>query len=163
MDTFEKIARLRELMRERKLDAYIVPDNDPHMSEYTADHWKIREWLSGFTGSSGTLVVTSDAAALWTDGRYFIQAESQLKGSEIRLMKLGLPDTVDYISWIKSAVRESANIGCNGKLISAHDYLDIAKKLKDKKCNLLTEYRLPETLWEEEGRPGLPEAPAFSY
>ena len=75
----ERIAALREAMRQQKVDAYIIPSSDPHLSEYPADRWKSREWISGFTGSAGTIVVTADKAGLWTDSRYFLQAASQLE------------------------------------------------------------------------------------
>ena len=89
----ERIAALREAMRQQKVDAYIIPSSDPHLSEYPADRWKSREWISGFTGSAGTIVVTADKAGLWTDSRYFLQAASQLEGSGIELYKLALPET----------------------------------------------------------------------
>lgn len=78
-------------MRDYGIDAYIVTDSDPHMSEYTAEHWKARSWISGFTGSAGTFVLTRNESCLWTDGRYFIQAEKQLAGSEVKLFKMGIP------------------------------------------------------------------------
>ena len=83
----ERIARLREELRREHLSAFIFPTSDPHNSEYTAEHWKGREWISGFNGSAGTAVVTLDKAALWTDSRYFIAAEEQLQGTEFQLMK----------------------------------------------------------------------------
>ena len=89
----ERIAALREAMKQQKVDAYIIPSSDPHLSEYPADRWKSREWISGFTGSAGTIVVTADKAGLWTDSRYFLQAASQLEGSGIELYKLALPET----------------------------------------------------------------------
>ena len=85
MITIEKIARLREQMKRLNLAAFIIPSSDPHLSEYVAPHWKSREWLSGFTGSAGTIVITSHKAGLWTDSRYYIQAEKQIQGSGIEL------------------------------------------------------------------------------
>ena len=84
----ERIENLREWMRANGFSAFVFPSSDPHNSEYVADHWKSREWISGFTGSAGTAVVTLDRAALWTDSRYFIAAAEQLAGTEYRLMKL---------------------------------------------------------------------------
>ena len=81
-----RIERLRELMEREKIDAFIIPSSDAHNGEYIADHWKSREWISGFTGSAGTAVVTMKSAALWTDSRYFLQAEEQLDGTEYQLM-----------------------------------------------------------------------------
>ncbi|HDR03918.1 MAG TPA: aminopeptidase P family protein, partial [Candidatus Marinimicrobia bacterium] len=91
MTANERITHLRRIMAEEDLQAFIIPSADPHMSEYLAPHWRCREWLSGFTGSAGLVVVTENKAALWADSRYYIQAEKQLAGSEILLMKAGLP------------------------------------------------------------------------
>ena len=135
-------------MSEKNLGAYIIPGNDPHMSEYPASNWKTREWISGFSGSYGTLVVTGCDAALWTDGRYFIQAESQLEGSGIELMRLGLPDTADIADWIKARVKEPGSIGFNGKLISISEYSALAKKFAGNNYSLVSNECLPETIWE---------------
>ena len=89
----ETLGALRRLMAENGIDAVVIPQTDPHHSEYLADHWQLRRHLSGFTGSAGTLVVTADAACLWTDSRYFLQAAAQLEGSGIELMKDGLAET----------------------------------------------------------------------
>ena len=88
----EKLTRLRELMNENSFSAYIIPTDDFHSSEYVGDYFKAREYMSGFTGSAGTLVVLQDKAALWTDGRYFLKAARQLQGSTIELMRSGQPD-----------------------------------------------------------------------
>ena len=85
MSVTDRIAKLRKLMEERKMDAYIIPSADNHQSEYVGEHFKARAFISGFTGSAGTVIITKDDAGLWTDGRYFIQAEKQLEGSGIRL------------------------------------------------------------------------------
>ena len=86
----ERVAALRAAMQANKIDAYIIPSSDPHQSEYVADHWKSREWISGFSGSAGTVVITQKQAGLWTDSRYFIQAEEQLKGTCVKLFKLNI-------------------------------------------------------------------------
>ena len=88
-----RIGHLREYMKENGVQAVIVPSTDPHGSEYVPDHWKLREWISGFNGSAGTAVITLNEAALWTDSRYFLQAEEQLEGTGILLMKEKLPET----------------------------------------------------------------------
>ena len=90
MTVNEKIAKIREMMQANGIDAVIVPSADPHMSEYFSDHWKTRAWLSGFTGSAGTFVITKSIAGLWTDGRYYVQAEKQLAGSEGVLFKMNI-------------------------------------------------------------------------
>ena len=89
--TTQKLAALQSALKNQGIAAWIIPSSDPHESEYTADHWSGRAWLSGFDGSAGTLVVQQDKAALWTDGRYFLQAEQQLEGSSIELMLDGQP------------------------------------------------------------------------
>jgi Xaa-Pro aminopeptidase len=99
MTIIEKISAIRAKMTQYGLDAYIIPSADPHMSEYVADHWKSREWASGFTGSAGTLVITSEKSGLWTDGRYYIQAENELQESGIDLFKAAQPGRVRWISF----------------------------------------------------------------
>ena len=100
MNVTDRLARLRELMRREKLSAFVFPSTDPHNGEYVPDHWKGREWVSGFNGSAGTVVVTGNAAALWTDSRYFIAAAQQLEGTGIELMKLKIPDTPTIAEWL---------------------------------------------------------------
>lgn len=107
----ERLEQLREVMRQESLAACIFPTADPHQSEYTADHWKGREWISGFTGSAGTAVVTQRAAALWTDSRYFIAAEEQLKDTEFQLMKLKMDGTPTIAEWIGKQVSEERRLG----------------------------------------------------
>src|SRR5690554_8168791 len=97
MNIEERLKKLRNLMKERNITAYIVNTADPHQSEYVADHYKGRVWISGFTGSAGTVVITQNDAILWTDGRYFIQAEKELQGSEYKLFKIGIPGFPSYI------------------------------------------------------------------
>ena len=95
-----RIERLREVMRSEHLSAFIFPSTDPHHSEYVPDRWKGREWISGFNGSAGTVVVTLDKAALWTDSRYFLAAEEQLKGTGIELMRLKVAGTPSIPDWL---------------------------------------------------------------
>ena len=102
----ERIGLLRKWMKTQGLKAFIVPTTDPHNSEYVAAHWEARQWLTGFTGSAGTAVVTMNKAALWTDSRYFLQAEEQLKGTEIILMKEKLISTPTIGEWLKEEVKE---------------------------------------------------------
>ena len=95
-----RVEKLRGYMKKKKLDAFIIPSNDPHMSEYTPAHWQCRQWISGFNGSAGTAVVTLEKAALWTDSRYFLAAGQQLEGTPFTLMKDGLPDTPSIGTWL---------------------------------------------------------------
>ena len=115
----ERIAALREAMRQQKVDAYIIPSSDPHLSEYPADRWKSREWISGFTGSAGTIVVTADKAGLWTDSRYFLQAASQLEGSGIELYKLALPETPSITEFLLHELHAGQAVGLDGQTYSA--------------------------------------------
>ncbi len=102
MDTPNKLKSVRELMQKHTIDAFIVYSADPHMSEYLPEKWKEREWLSGFTGSAGLVVITKEKAGLWTDSRYFVQAEEQLAGSGICLFKQGVEGVPTYIDWLKN-------------------------------------------------------------
>ena len=110
-----RLADLREVMRREKLDAFIFPSTDPHHSEYTPDRWKGREWISGFNGSAGTAVVTMDAAALWTDSRYFLAAEEQLTGTSFQLMKLKVEGTPTIAQWLGAQLKDkNAQVGVDG-------------------------------------------------
>lgn len=106
-----RIEALRKTLSSNKLQAIIIPSTDPHGSEYVPDHWKIREWISGFNGSAGTVVITLDDAALWTDSRYFLQAEEQLTGTGIRLMKEKLPDTPSITDWLGAVLKPGDTVG----------------------------------------------------
>lgn len=116
MDVKKRIEKLRSLMKENKIDAYIIPSFDAHQSEYVADHWKGRQWISGFTGSAGTVVITLDDAGLWTDGRYYIQAEKQLEGSGIRLFKMADLGVPSYTEWLKNTLKEGSTVGFDGSV-----------------------------------------------
>lgn len=110
-----RLADLREVMRREKLDAFVFPSTDPHHSEYTPDRWKGREWISGFNGSAGTAVVTMDAAALWTDSRYFLAAEQQLEGTTFQLMRLKVKGTPTIAQWLGEKLRDgNAQVGVDG-------------------------------------------------
>ena len=128
----ERIAALREAMKQQKVDAYIIPSSDPHLSEYPADRWKSREWISGFTGSAGTIVVTADKAGLWTDSRYFLQAASQLEGSGIELYKLALPETPSITEFLLHELHTGQAVGLDGQTYSAAEASALANKLSRK-------------------------------
>lgn len=127
MNLFERVDKLRELMYERDIEAYIIPTSDPHQSEYLADYYKTREYISGFTGSAGTAVVTRDKAGLWTDGRYFIQAEDELKNSPFQLYKMG--EDITYLEFLQNEVSEFGKVGVDGKTLSLQLYNMISEKL----------------------------------
>lgn len=111
-----RVGKLRGYMKKKKLDAFIISSNDPHMSEYTPAHWQCRQWISGFNGSAGTAVVTLEKAALWTDSRYFLAAGQQLEGTPFTLMKDGLSDTPSIGTWLAETLSENAKAGIDGSL-----------------------------------------------
>lgn len=133
MKITERVAKLKELMREKKIDYYIIPSADYHQSEYVGEYFKSREWISGFTGSAGTVVVSQKEVGLWTDGRYFIQAEKQLEGSGIKLFKMGEEGVPNFIQYIVDKIQIGETLGFDGKILSANTILDFEKNLKKKK------------------------------
>lgn len=155
----ERIAALREAMKQHKIDAYIIPTSDPHMSEYPADCWKYREWISGFTGSAGTVIITADKAGLWTDSRYFLQASTQLEGTGIELFKMMLPETPTIPEFLTHELKEGQTVGLNGETYSLADARSLEKALAEKEIKLNTNASLIDPIWKE--RPAILEAPMF--
>ncbi|MDU5020625.1 MAG: aminopeptidase P family protein [Clostridiales bacterium] len=155
----ERLAKLREYMSEKNIDAYIIPSSDNHQSEYVGDHFKCREFISGFTGSAGTVVVTMEEAGLWTDGRYFIQAEKELEGSTIKLFKMGeegVPTTEEYLY---ESLKEGKTLGFDGRVICAKEGINLEKKLAKKNIKIVYDYDLVGMIWND--RPDLSTAKAF--
>jgi len=148
MTVVEKITALRKQMVSNQLDAWIVPGADPHQSEYVPSHWKAREWISGFTGSAGTIVVTKESAGLWTDSRYFLQAESELKGSSIKLFKAGLPNVPSIEKWLVQELAEKSSIGFDATLLSISQVKSINNECASKKINLVTDRDLVNQIWD---------------
>ena len=158
----ERLHALREVMRREHLAAFIFPSTDPHQSEYVADHWKGREWISGFNGSAGTAVVTMDAAALWTDSRYFIAAEEQLHDTEFQLMRLKMPGTPTIAEWINSEVGSgtSTEVAVDGTVMSTADVRELIAELRRHGgYTLRTNLDALREIWT--GRPPVPQAPAY--
>ena len=155
----ERIAALREAMKQHKIDAYIIPTSDPHMSEYPADCWKYREWISGFTGSAGTVIITADKAGLWTDSRYFLQASTQLEGTGIELFKMMLPETPTIPEFLTHELKDGQTVGLNGETYSLADARSLEKALAEKEIKLNTNASHRDPIWKE--RPAIPEAPMF--
>ena len=155
----ERIAALREAMKQHKIDAYIIPTSDPHMREYPTDCWKYREWISGFTGSAGTVIITADKAGLWTDSRYFLQASTQLEGTGIELFKMMLPETPTIPEFLTHELKEGQTVGLNGETYSLADARSLEKALAEKEIKLNTNASLIDPIWKE--RPAIPEAPMF--
>ena len=130
MNINERIEALREVMRREHLSAFIFPSTDPHQGEYVPDHWKGREFISGFNGSAGTAVVTLKSAALWTDSRYFLAAEEQLKGTEYQLMKLKIEGTPTIAEWIGRECGPGAEVGVDGMVNSANSVKELIADLR---------------------------------
>nr|MQY77832.1 aminopeptidase P family protein [Bacteroidota bacterium] len=118
METENKLSNLRKLMNKHHFDAYIIPVTDPHLGEYIPAHWRCIAWFSGFTGSAGTIVITRDFAGLWTDSRYFLQVEEQLRNTGIELVKLKIPHSPEYIDWLKEKLKDGSTIGFDSKVVS---------------------------------------------
>ncbi|MCA1756932.1 MAG: aminopeptidase P family protein [Bacteroidales bacterium] len=157
----EVIKEIRRLMLESKLDALIVPVTDPHLGEYVPEHWRIIEWLTGFTGSAANVVITHDFAGLWTDSRYFIAAEEQLKGSGFELVKLKIPHTPEYIEWITSALKAGGRVGVDGRVIPVATVNKMREAFSVKKIELDIEADLISPLWHN--RPPMPETGIFEH
>lgn len=155
----ERLEKLRDLMRQNQIDAYIIPTQDFHESEYVGEYFMSRKYISGFTGSAGTLIVTRDEAGLWTDGRYFIQAAKQLEGSTITLYKIGEEDVPSTFEFLKTKLKDKATIGFDGRVISTDYGLKLKDKLKEKDVSIVYDKDLVDLIWED--RPALPNEPAF--
>jgi Xaa-Pro aminopeptidase len=157
----ERIEALRKLMKENEMDAYIVPSFDAHQSEYVAEHWKSRQWISGFTGSAGTAVITLDNAGLWTDGRYYIQAEKQLEGSGMRLFKAAEPNVPSFIEWLRDTLKEKSNVGFDGTVFSVDMVKDMHNEFDAKNIGLIIQHDLINELWSD--RPEIPKSSVFVH
>ena len=155
-----RLAAFRQEMKKRQLSAFIVPSTDPHSGEYVPEHWETRKWISGFTGSAGTAVITLSDAGLWTDSRYFIQAEEQLEGTGITLFKDRLPETPSIGEWLGSILKEGDKVGIDGWVNSHQEAQDLYNELKTYGLSLesMTE-DIFTTLWED--RPSMPQTPVF--
>ncbi len=167
MTVQERLAALRGEMREQGLAAYIVPGNDPHASEYMASHWCEMQWLSGFNGESGTVVVTMDRALLWTDSRYYLQAGIELKDSTIELMRESDIDCPSVAEWLtKEGERlkvkgERFVVGVNPEMFSVNDFQELKEKLESFNFQL-SSFNLIQPIWTE-GRPAIPSDKFYAY
>lgn len=155
----EKLTRLRELMNENSFSAYIIPTDDFHSSEYVGDYFKAREYMSGFTGSAGTLVVLQDKAALWTDGRYFLQAARQLQGSTIELMRSGQPDVPKIEEYLEKNLGEKTVIGFDGRTVTKRFVETIGDKTDAKQISFDGSKDLVDVIWTD--RPPLSKKPVW--
>lgn len=156
-----RIAALRAHIAQEQIQAFIIPSTDPHLSEYVAPHWQSREWISGFTGSAGTVVVTAKDAGLWTDSRYFLQAARQLEGTCITLYKEMLPETPNIPEFLSAHLQERDCVGIDGKMFSAEEVEHLQKELKKSGICIKSIADPMQLLWTD--RPAMPLAPAFVY
>ena len=154
MNVLDRLAALRAAMKEAKVTAYVVPGNDPHASEYMASHWCEMQWLSGFNGESGTMVVTTDKALLWTDSRYYLQAGIELKDSTIELMRESDIDCPSVVDWLAENVQ--GLVGVNPEMFSVNDFSAWNEKIALKSIDLI------KPLWIE-GRPAIPQDKLYPY
>lgn len=154
MNVLDRLAALRAAMKEAKVAAYVVPGNDPHASEYMASHWCEMQWLSGFNGESGTMVVTTDKALLWTDSRYYLQAGIELKDSTIELMRESDIDCPSVVDWLAENVQ--GLVGVNPEMFSVNDFSAWNEKIALKSIDLI------KPLWIE-GRPAIPQDKLYPY
>lgn len=156
----ERIHALRMWFKPN-IQAFIIPSTDPHLSEYVAPHWKSREWISGFTGSAGTVVITEKKAGLWTDSRYFLQAAEQLQGSGIDLYKEMLPETPSITKFLSDELQPGESVGIDGKMFSVEQVESMQAELSAKNIQIVFCPDPMDELWEN--RPPMPESPAFVY
>ena len=156
-----RIAQLRTALVNARLDALLVPSSDPHLSEYLPPRWKGREYLSGFTGSVGTLIVTADFAGVWTDSRYWVQAEAELAGSGIVLMKIPTGASLLHLDWLAANLKPGQTLGVDGAVLGLSTARLLAQSAECAKAVLRTDVDLLNDIWPE--RPALPEAPIYEH
>ncbi len=160
-ETFPHLEALRDLMRSKHIDAVIIPGTDPHQSEYPSEHWKFRDYVSGFTGSNGTAVVTLDDAGLWTDSRYFLQAAEQLEGSGFTLRKENIPGEPTVLEWLGEVLDEDAVVGVDGRLFSLIEANRIEMFCAQNGFMFAPDFRAAEAIWTD--RPARPKNQAFVH
>ncbi|MDE1895026.1 MAG: aminopeptidase P family protein [Pseudomonadota bacterium] len=156
-----RLAALRGAMHDHGIAATLIPSADPHLSEYLPARWQARAWLSGFTGSAGTLVVTREHAGLWTDSRYFSQASEELAGSGITLMKLRLPHTPEHLDWLQQHLHDGDVLAVAGDSLAVTTQRQIQRLLSEVGASLRTDLDLPGAIWPD--RPALPDAPVVEH
>ena len=157
----DKLELLRVAMKDRGIATYIIPSSDPHLGEYIPDHWQIIKWLTGFTGSAATVVITDTFAGLWTDSRYFIQAEKQVSGSGFEFVRPGAFQRNDYMDYISENAKHGDKIGIDGRVFSIATFRRLEKRLDGKMVSFDTHCDLITSLWTN--RPPLPFSQAFDH
>ena len=158
MQVRERIQAVRKEMKARGIDAYLVPSTDPHLSEYVPDTWQRRAWVSGFDGSAGEVVITAKRAGLWTDGRYFLQAQRQLEGSGVELMKMGVDGVPTIEEFLVDELPKGAAVGADPQVLSVSRAEGLGRVLKQSGRKLkLTTTNLIDRVWDD--RPPMPRQP----
>lgn len=161
MNIPSRIEHLRAEMAHHNITAYLVPSSDPHQSEYVAPRWQTRAWLSGFTGSAGTLIVAAEAAGVWTDSRYFIQGEEQLAGSGVTLERQQVPHAPEHVDWLAENLSAGQQLGFDGRVVSLSQARLLEQKLSPKGIQLNAKYDLAANFWAD--RPAVPESEVFAF
>ena len=161
MSILDRVSSLRGLMNGRGVDGYLILGADPHLSEYVPDAWKTREWISGFTGSYGKVAITKDQAVLWTDSRYFLQAETQLANTGITMLKDRQPDTISASDWFLKNLPTGSVVAIDGLTISASEGNILEQKLSAKGLTFIQDVDLLSPIWED--RPKIPNLPIVDY
>lgn len=160
MSVPERLTKLRALMEEKGIDIYVVPTADFHQSEYVGEHFKARKYITGFTGSAGTAVITKEEAGLWTDGRYFLQAEDQLKDTTVKLFKMGEAGVPSVEEYVAANLPQKGVLGFDGRVISMGEGQAFESIIDEKEAKIAYDYDLIDEIWED--RPVLSEEPAFA-
>ncbi len=161
MNINKKLQNLREVMKNKGIDIFIIPSADNHGSEYVSEYFRVREWISGFTGSAGTVIVTLKEAHLWTDGRYFLQAEQQLKETEYILEKMGEPGVKNPTQWILDTVKDGETVAFNGKVFIVSELAELEGTLKNRRVTIKSEEDIVDEIWEN--RPSMPKGNLFIH
>lgn len=161
MDINKKIQGLRDLMKKDGISAYIIPSSDSHQSEYVSEHFRAREWISGFTGSAGTVVITKERAILWADGRYYIQAERQISGTEYELFKMGQPGVPGFLEFLGENLKPNDTVGFDGSVISITQLEKMKKEFKKNSINIDSTKDYISELWKD--RPDMPKGKLFIH
>ena len=159
--TVKNLEALREAMRKVKVSAVIIPGTDPHQSEYVNPHWKVRDWVTGFTGSNGTAVVTMDAAGLWTDSRYFLQAADQLQDSGFDLHKEDIPGEATVTEWLAEQLGENDILAVDGRLFTLNKANQLEEFCGVNGLRFATDFAPADSIWED--RPARPMTKVFVH
>ncbi|HEY0817778.1 MAG TPA: aminopeptidase P family N-terminal domain-containing protein, partial [Rhizobacter sp.] len=156
-----RLERVRDALKQQGLAAVLVPSSDPHLSEYLPERWQGRQWLSGFTGSMGTLAIALDRAALFADSRYWVQAEAEIAGTGIELVKIPTGAATHHLDWLATHVKAGETVGVDGSVLGLAAAQALRSRLAAANVKLRTDFDVLAAIWPE--RPGLPDAPVYEH